>query len=304
MLMRVDRGIIPDSRGGCATVSLIGSFTNYLSSSANGITSTPFPSIFPSSFRVTPSTTLSHCSDLRKEALAFNVLATAFIFLVLRPRPLFLFWTFVCAGYWHIVLFSDPPDIPPPLSTAFGTFLPCLFISYALWRVAWRFTLPALERMPIERAVWYLPAFWAGVLFNDVTAGIPVDRLLASDIAKRPGAVVAVLVISLVVLVIVLVQANDVRRTGWLLTYLGWYALVALVLLVLAMIPGLNFRFHHYFAGLFIMPAVGFANRPSAVYQAFLLGMFLNGAGKWGFDSILQTADEVRKGTRMGFDDY
>ena len=155
--------------------------------------------------------------------------------------------------------------------------------------------MPALERMPIERAVWYLPAFWAGVLFNDVTAAIPVDRLLASDIAKRPGALVAVLVISFVVFVIVLVQANHVRKTGWLLTYLAWYGLVCLILFALAMIPGLQFRFHHYFAGLFIMPATGFTNRPSAVYQAFLLGMFLNGAGKWGFDSILQTVEDVRR---------
>jgi len=210
-----------------------------------------------------------------------------------------MFWTLVCAGYWHVVLFSDPADTPPPLSTAFGTFLPCLFVCYALWRVAWRFTIPALERLPIERAVWYLPAFWAGVLFNDVTAGIPVDRLLGSDIAKRPGAVTAVVVISLVILVIVLFQANSVRKTGWLLTYLGWYGVVMIILLILATIPGLEFRFHHYFAGVFIMPAVGFANRPSAVYQAFLLGMFLNGAGRWGFDSILQTVEEVRRDVMM-----
>jgi amino acid transporter len=159
--------------------------------------------------------------------------------------------------------------------------------------------MPALGRMPIERVIWYLPAFWAGVLFNDVTAGIPVDRLLTSDIAKRPGALTAVIAISLVVFAVVLVQVNSVRKTGWLLTYLGWYGLVGIILLILAMIPSLQFRFHHYFAGLFIMPAVGFANRPSAVYQAFLLGMFLNGAGKWGFASILQTADEVRRDLRM-----
>jgi amino acid transporter len=139
----------------------------------------------------------------------------------------------------------------------------------------------------------------AGVLFNDVTAGIPVDRLLVSDIAKRPGAVAAVIIITLVILVIVLFQANSVRKTGWLLTYLGWYAIFMLILLILATIPGLQFRFHHYFAGLFIMPAVGFANRPSAVYQAFLLGMFLNGAGRWGFDSILQTVEEVRRDVWM-----
>lgn len=41
------------------------------------------------------------------------------------------------------------------------------------------------------------------------------------------------------------------------------------------------------------MPGTGFPTRPSAVYQGFLLGMFLNGAAAFGLDSILQTPAEV-----------
>lgn len=37
------------------------------------------------------------------------------------------------------------------------------------------------------------------------------------------------------------------------------------------------------------MPGTAFVTRPSAVFQGFLLGMFLNGVGRWGFDTILAT---------------
>ena len=38
-----------------------------------------------------------------------------------------------------------------------------------------------------------------------------------------------------------------------------------------------------------LMPGCAFVTRPSALFQGFLLGLFLDGAGRWGFASILQT---------------
>jgi hypothetical protein len=37
------------------------------------------------------------------------------------------------------------------------------------------------------------------------------------------------------------------------------------------------------------MPGTAFVTRPSAIFQGFLLGLFLEGIGRWGFDSILET---------------
>lgn len=37
-------------------------------------------------------------------------------------------------------------------------------------------------------------------------------------------------------------------------------------------------------------------------YIRILLGLFLNGAARWGFDSILQTAAEVRRDAALGSD--
>ncbi|KAG9054310.1 hypothetical protein FS842_005492 [Serendipita sp. 407] len=295
----IHAGLISKSRGGCAKVSLVGSFTDFISSSAHGITTIPFPSVFPLSLRLSQTDTLDHCSDLRNEALAFDILVTALAFLVLRPKAIILFWSLVCIGYWHVNLFSDPA-VPPDLSTAFGTFLPSLFICYGFWRSGFRYVLPEFSNYPIERLIWYLPAFWAGVLFNVVVAGIPIDRLVASDIADRPGALTALIICCLVVSVLALNQLRVIRKTGWLPFYLKWYSLGGLVLLVLALLPGLEFRLHHYFAAILVIPLTAFPTRLSAIYQAFCLGMFLNGAAKFGLDSILQTPAELRRDAPLG----
>lgn len=48
-----------------------------------------------------------------------------------------------------------------------------------------------------------------------------------------------------------------------------------------------------YVFGIMFMPALCFATRVSALFQALLLGLFSNGVAKFGLDSILQTKEEV-----------
>lgn len=191
-------------------------------------------------------------------------------------------------GYWHIIFFSQPAGAPPPISDAFGTFLPALFICYAFWELAWRHVLPYFSFMPLERAVWYLAAFWPGVLFNILTDKIPIDRLLGSDIAKRPGAVVALIVIIVVLVVIIINQLRVIRKTGWLPYYVVGYIIVGLIIMIMALLPGFEFRLHHYFAAILLVPITAFPTRLSAIYQAFLLGMFLNGGAAFGFGENLR----------------
>lgn len=290
-----------DTKGGCAALKLIGNFTDFLPFSAHGLASIGFPSTFPLSFRFLPSTSLRSCSDLRDPALAFNILVTALIFLVLRPKPIITFWCLVCVGFWHITLFSQPRASPPPIDDAFASFLPALFVAYAFWRIAWRFTLPAFRKAPIEASVWYLASFWPGVLTNITADKIPIDRLVASDIAARPGALTALIIIVVIVLVIVVNQVRVIRKTGWLPHYLGWYITGGLVIVVLSQLPGLQFRLHHYVMAIALMPGTAFPTRLSAIYQGFLLGLFLNGVAAFGFDSILQTAADVRIACRENF---
>lgn len=147
--------------------------------------------------------------------------------------------------------------------------------------------------MPIERTFWYIGGFWPGALINLTFDKIPIDRLIPSDVNARPGGIAALIIIALVIVLIVLNQIRVIRKTQQLPIYLTYYILGGLVILVLALLPGLTFRLHHYVFAMLLMPGLAFPTRISALLQAFLLGMFLNGISRWGFASILQTAAEV-----------
>ena len=282
------------SKGGCGRIQLIANYTNYIPTSGHGFNSIGFPSTFPIAFRLSPPSNSSYCADNRLEAIAMDVIVTSSLFLLFRPKPIILFWCLFTIGYWHIVIFSQPHRIPPSMSDAFGDFLPGLFIAYGIWRVAFRFVLPGFMKMPLEATVWYIGPFWVGVLANVTLGKIPINRLLVSDVTKRPGAMAALMAIIAVILVIAINQLRVIRKTGWLPHYVGWYFAGGLVLVVLALLPGLTLRLHHYIIALILLPATAFPTRLSAVYQGFLLGLCVNGGAAFGWDPILQTAHEVR----------
>lgn len=77
---------------------------------------------------------------------------------------------------------------------------------------------------------------------------IPIDRLTASDIQKTPGGLVAVICLVILVVLCVVNQLRIIRRTGWFFFYLKWYAVGGAVIGVLAALPGLEIRLHHYIA--------------------------------------------------------
>lgn len=132
-----------------------------------------------------------------------------------------------------------------------------------------------------------------GVLENMTFDLIPIDRLTAADIKAQPGGLTALIIIIIVLICIVVNQVRIIRKTGWLPHYLRWYIFGGLVILVLALLPTLSLRIHHYIIAMAFIPGTAFPTRLSLLYQGLLLGMFLNGAAAWGFDSILQTAAQV-----------
>ncbi|KAI9513039.1 hypothetical protein F5148DRAFT_1145635 [Russula earlei] len=285
----IQAGYISNSRGGCATVNLIGNFTDFLPRSANGLTSIGFPSVFPLSYRFSMAPRSLYCSDLRSEALILNVLVTAFLFLVVRPKPIITFW-------------SLPRFYPPDIADGFGTFLPVLFVCHAFWRLAIRFVLPVFSKMPIEATILYLGPYWVTVLANLTTERIPIDRLTAKDTTAQRGGLASLITIVLVLLVLVINQIRVIRQTGWLPYYLAWYLLGGLVTLVLALLPSLHLRLHHYIIAMILMPGTAFPTRLSALYQGFLLGLFLNGTAAFGFAPILQTSSQLRRDGTFGTD--
>jgi hypothetical protein len=117
--------------------------------------------------------------------------------------------------------------------------------------------------------------------------------LTSSDIGKRSGGIATLVVLILAVTVCAINQVREIRKTGWLPYYVGWYIVGGLVLLVLALLPDLSLRLHHYIIPIILIPGTAFPTRLSAIYQGLLLGLFLNGVAAFGYDPIVQSAAVV-----------
>ena len=93
---------------------------------------------------------------------------------------------------------------------------------------------------------------------------------------------------------IALQQAWFLRQEGRFRKYLAIYVAMVAGLLICVAIPQLKLRIHHYFLALLLLPGTRTQTRPSLLYQGILVGLFINGTARWGFDSIMQTAFELR----------
>ncbi|KAK0265521.1 hypothetical protein LTS09_000757 [Friedmanniomyces endolithicus] len=152
----------------------------------------------------------------------------------------------------------------------------------------------------IEKTLLWLGAAWVGALNNETFDRIPIQRLTAHDIQAQPGAVPALVAVVLTIFSIALAQAWSFRLEGRMPRYLVLYSLFVTAILLMLALPGLNLRIHHYILALLLLPGTSFQNRTSMLYQGLLVGMFVNGIARWGFDSLLQTPGELFQGAQQG----
>lgn len=289
-----------DDQGGCGIVHLIGSFSNFTGSEAHGVQTESFDSTFPVAYRFLRSEG-GDCTDQRWKGYVLDVILSAWTSLVLRPKTIVLYWILVVQGFWHINMVSEPRSLPPPIGEAFGDFLPCLFGAYVIWRLSIRFVLPPFRAFPIEGTILWLAWFWIGVLLDVVFANVPLQRLVGSDLSSEPGALASLIVIIIVVVILALNQAIFVvRRQGYLPKYLTLYGTGGIIVGLLAAIPGEVVRVHHYILALVLLPGVAFPTRISLMAAGLLLGMYLNGIGRWGFDGLIQDVATVRGDGTIG----
>ncbi|KAF3761965.1 hypothetical protein M406DRAFT_348078 [Cryphonectria parasitica EP155] len=289
----IHAGVIANGVGGCGVVSLIGQQSNYPSVTRNGISSIGFDSSFPSSFTFT-STTAS-CRDLSWDLLAVSVVYTTLLSLFTRSASVF-FYTTVVGCYLQAALATDTPEyasIATLVSTAIGKLLPALFIAMVMYRLYIRRTLHDLTAQ-VEKTILWLGPCWVAVLADYTFELIPLERLTEHDLRQEPGGLASLIIIVVVLLCAFIGQAWAFRREGRLLRYLALYVSLGITIGLLAAIPQEDLRLHHYILGLLLIPGTSLQTRPSLVYQGILVGLFINGVAKWGFDAILQTAAELQ----------
>ncbi|CAI6299175.1 unnamed protein product [Periconia digitata] len=296
----IHAGFINDASGGCGALSLLGERTDYPSVSRNRITSIPFDSYFPKSFSFLAGTA-TKCRDLRWPLLGVSLTFTILLSLFTSSPAVFFSSIFV-GVFFHVALASDPPNLTDYysiLSIALGRFLPASFCMFAIYRFFVRRTLHGLEAQ-IEKTLLWLGGCWVGALNNYTFDKIPIERLTPHDIKNQPGAIPALIIIVLVLFFIAIGQAWCLRVEGRLPRYLALYGLYVAVILALVAIPKMNVRIHHYILGLLLVAGTSMQTRPSLLFQGILIGLFINGIARWGFDSILQTPAELRGDAPVG----
>jgi hypothetical protein len=298
----IHAGIIDDASGGCGTITLIGSQKKFPSSEGNGISSVGFNSSFPLSFTfdVTPTRKGSQCRDPQWRAFGVSIVFTVVLSLCTNSSALF-FGSVFTSVFFQTALASDPPDSTTydgVISAAVGRFLPAAFVALFIYRYFVRYTLWKLKA-PFERAFFWLGACLLGAIGNHTIEKIPISRLTSHDLQQQPGAITALILIILAIVGIALVQAWAFRIEGRLTRYLAIHAILLASILLLIAIPRLNLRIHHYILALLLLPGTKLQTCPSLVYQGFLVGLFINGIDRWGFDSILQTATALRTDEKL-----
>lgn len=291
----IHSGLVGNNKGGCGVARLVGEQYDFQSSKRHGIKSVPFDSTFTKSFTFVKDVSSSCVQDLRWPLLAVTCSFTTILSLAC-VTPWVLFPSIFMMLFLHVGLVSDPPnhsDYASLTSMIIGRFLPSAFVAYVLYHIAVKQQQTGLTAT-IERTVLWLGGAWVGALNNYTFYYIPIERLTPHDIQNQPGAVLALIIVVLTIFAIALGQAWYLRLEGRFRKYLAIYALMGSGLIVGIIIPQLNLRIHHYFLAILLLPGTRLQTRPSLLYQGILIGLFINGTARWGFDSILQTAYELR----------
>lgn len=291
--------MITDTEGGCGVVSKNGAASSFTSSQSNGIKSIGFDSHFPLSFVFQPDVTCS-AKDMRWPLLAVSVIYTS-ILSIFVTSPSVFFFTIFTTIFIHVGLVSDPPthkSILDLLQTLVSRFLPAMFVAFVFYTFCIRRTLRNLTAQ-VEKTILWLGGCWVGSLTNYTFDFIPIQRLTPHDLDQQPGAKAALAFIVIILLVIVAQQIWSFRVEGRLPRYLGFYAIIILGIIICICIPGLNLRIHHYILAILLLPGTSMQTRPSLLYQGILLGLFINGIARWGFDSLLQTDASLQNDAQL-----
>lgn len=224
--------------------------------------------------------------------MGVNAVCLLILTLFLRPPSSLLFTILLVLGYFQITLFSDVPHFPPDWQSLFGGLIPVLITGYWIWKQAFVITLLHFRDAPFTLALWQGAGYWVGVESSTVFARFPISRLGYDTLT--PSGLLALVIIVVLIHVVVGYQALAMRKQGLLRYYLVRYLPFLPILLILSNIPSYTLRLHHYLLALLAIPVLSLPNRLSLVLQAFMLGLWLDGVGRWGWASFLEKTSSVR----------
>lgn len=298
----IHAGVITNNEGGCGVVELVGQQQNFESSTHHGIESVGFDSYFPLSFRFVEDVECGSTTDMRWSILGLSATFTGVLSLFTSSAALFFFPNFI-AIFWTVGMALDPPNmrtVTALFSNILGKFLPAMFVAWVMYdKMGIRRTLGGLKAQ-VEKTILWLGPCWVGAMDNYTLSFIPIQRLTGHDLAQQPGAKAALAIIVIVLVAIIAAQVWFFRQEGRFRKYIKLYGLFIATIVISLTLPGLNLRIHHYIIALLLLPGTSLQMRPSLLYQGLLVGLFINGIARWGFDPVLQTPDALQGDAQKG----
>ena len=293
----IHSGLVGNDKGGCGVALLTGEQSNFVSTQRHGIRSIGFESSFPKSYTFVSGLSSECVRDLRWPLLAVTCGFSTILSLCTTSPPVFFTSIFVML-FFHVGLVSDPPnysDYASLTSAIIGRFLPAAFCAFVIYKYSVK---PQQTSMTanIERSILWLGGAWVGALNNYTFDFIPIQRLTQHDLEAQAGAKLALVIVVVLIFTIACGQVWYLRLEGLLPRYLGIYAIFLTGIFLCVVIPPLNLRIHHYILALLLLPGTRPQTRPGMLYQGILVGLFINGTARWGFDSLMQTTNELRGG--------
>ena len=291
----IHSGLVENEDGGCGVALLAGEQSNFESTQRYGIKSIGFDAVFPKSFTFVKGLSSDCVRDLRWPLLAVTCGFTTILSLC-TVSPAVLFASTFTMLFFHVGLVSDPPNhssYPSLISLIVGRFLPAAFSAYVIYCIAVRPQQRGLTAT-IERTILWLGGTWVGALNNYTFDFIPIQRLTPRDLKLQKGSYFALACVVILIIGIAVGQARYLRLEGRFRKYLTIYLTMAAFLILFVVLPWHHLRIHHYVLALLLLPGTRPQTRPSLLYQGILVGLFLNGIARWGFDSIIQTTGDLR----------
>jgi hypothetical protein len=266
--------------------------SNFTSSENAGITSFKWPTYFPKSIEFKACDSV-FCVPLQWLILVVNIV-TAFLLVLLRAPKWLYFFYILHTGWWYIAVsgMKDAQHSDSFLDHVASTFIPSFAIGYVLYKYG--SVAVFSHKYPFDALIFYIVPAWIAIHWNYLTLLVPdidfTPSTVSGEHANSLVAVIITLCVAIVIAAIILIpQIYYIWKSGLLKHYLLYYfALISTVgLAVLAVHNHLEFHLHHYLLAIVGWPLTRFNTRTSAVLQAFLLGLFINGAARWGFGSLL-----------------
>ncbi|KAL6928374.1 hypothetical protein ACO0SA_003113 [Hanseniaspora valbyensis] len=284
--------------GGCVQVKHVGAQLDFPTTE-----NIQFDSFYPSSYVLEEAPFSAACIDPRFYVLAINLVFFGIIFYFFESK--ISFWWLMIQSFFFQSLVMDPAiTIDPRDITTFAELvsltvqklLPLCFILHVLYSTTIERTFDDNYVSSIWKMGW-LATFWLGLLNNITFDRLPVDRLTISDLKEQSGGLAATGFIFTIIITSAFVQGYSVWKAGLFRQHFKLYITMIISLILLSLLPGFGLRIHHYILGMLLLPGCGTRGKSAYILQGVLVGLILNGIGRWDFASIIETQRALLRGS-------